>query len=57
MKLLEITQSFPPSEAEQLLEAKAWGFDTVEEFDDAMDEAYTLYEQEMLEWNNERDNH
>ena len=40
MKDLKITKSTPPTDAELLEEAAAWGFDSVQEWLDAMTEAH-----------------
>lgn len=39
LKNITVTQSPPPDPAEELEEAKAWGFDTAAEFYAALDEA------------------
>lgn len=45
---IEIKESQTPSEEEYLREAEAWGFDTVEEFCNFMNEEYERLEESVL---------
>ena len=44
---LELKQASEPTQDELLQEAQAWGFDTIEEWAIAMEDAYREYEEEQ----------